>query len=122
MARVRKYRDRWVADFRDQFHRRRIEVPATRSDYRLLLDCYVLPYFGDWKIESVSRLDIEHFRAQMSEGVPEAIAPAREQRVQRRRAHGERVRWQVLAPGPRTLTSVWRSWRRCSAMHVVTTR
>ena len=27
MATVRKYRERWVADFRDQHNRRRIEAP-----------------------------------------------------------------------------------------------
>src|SRR5688572_3797130 len=101
MATVRQHRGEWVADFRDQFSRRRIERPkgpfeskalekraaqellqqrlaeirantftpsrerltfraladrwieskvriraTTLSDYRIMLDCYLLPYFG----------------------------------------------------------------------------
>jgi integrase len=131
MAKVRKHRKRWVADFRDQHGARRIEVPAgtfenaaqeklaaqalltkrlsevsrgqhqpvsqlptfdevctryieakvnlratTLRSYRGLIDLYIQPYFGKWKIQSISASDIERFRFELTQGLPAPIARA----------------------------------------------
>jgi integrase len=157
MSTVRKYRNRWVADFRDQHGRRRIETPdgafenkahekraakelldrrlaevqahtfmpdrqrltfgqlaeqwlkskvkaraTTTSDYRIQLDCYVLPYFGTRKIESVTRLDVEAFRAAMQKGVPDVVRRARDAKLKELQAVDPNVRLKPLTPGPRT--------------------
>jgi integrase len=156
MATVRKYRNRWVADFRDQHGKRRIEVPqgvfessahekrmayellrqrlsevgtqtyqphsaelafrvvaerwfdnkvgireTTRSDYRLQLDCYLLPYFGSRKVTSISRLDIETFRAEMAKGVPASIKAARDALIREFESQGRKPP-KSLKPGVRT--------------------
>lgn len=158
MASVRKYRDRWVADFRDQHGRRRIEAPkgpfeskalekraakelldqrlaetrahtytpsrerltvnalaerwlqskvraraTTLDDYRIMLDSYVLPYFGARKVESLRRLDIEQFRADLAAGVPDSIRMAREAKLRALQQDNERARLKPLAPGARTV-------------------
>jgi hypothetical protein len=46
---------------------------STRADYQTMLDCYLFPYFGPRKYETISRLDIEQFRADLQEGVPESV-------------------------------------------------
>jgi len=51
---------------------------STRSDYETMLDCYLVPYFGHRKYESISRLDIEQFRADMQQSVPEPVRQARQ--------------------------------------------
>jgi integrase len=156
MATARRYRDHWVADFRDQNGRRRIERPkgqfetkalerraaqellqkrlaevdahsytptrerltfnelaarwirskvlraTTLSDYRIMLDCYLLPYFGDRKIEAISRQQVEDFRAEMSAGVPERVRLAREAMEAALKAEDPHARLKPLAPGPRT--------------------
>lgn len=157
MATVRQYRGRWVADFRDQHGRRRIEVPegsfenkalekraarelldrrltevqthtftpdrqritfdrladmwlaskvkareTTLSDYRIMLDCYLRPYFGDRKVETITRLDIERFRADMLEGTPEPVRKAREAQLAQLQVERPKARLKPLEPGPRT--------------------
>jgi integrase len=158
MATVRKYRDRWVADFRDQNGRRRIEAPrgafetmalekraakelldrrlgevkahsytpdrqrltfadlakqwlaskvkirhATLSDYRTMLDCYLVPYFGPRKIETIGRLDIERFRADMSgETLPATIVAARDAKRLELQSTDPSARLKPLEPGART--------------------
>jgi hypothetical protein len=111
MATVRKNRGHWVADFRDQNGRRRIEAPkgpfettfaglakawldskvklraTSVSDYQIMLDSYLLPYFGARKIETMSRQDIERFRTEMTNGVPETVRLAREAKL--KALHGE---------------------------------
>jgi integrase len=158
MATVRIHRDRYVADFRDQFNRRRIETPkgpfetkalekraaqellqqrlaevrahtftasrerltfrgladrwleskvriraTTLSDYRIMLDCYLLPYFGDRKIEGIRRLDVERFRAELSAGLPTSIRLARDGKLQDLQAKDPAARLKPLTPGPRTV-------------------
>ena len=131
MAKVRKHRDRWCADFRDQHGRRRIEVPAgmfenaaqerlaaqalltkrlaevfrgqhqplsqrptfsevctrfleskvnlrpsTLRSYRGLIECYLGPYFGKWKVQTISTGDIERFRFELTQGLPAPIMKA----------------------------------------------
>jgi hypothetical protein len=46
---------------------------STRADYQTMLDCYLFPYFGPRKYETISRLDIEQCRADLQEGVPESV-------------------------------------------------
>lgn len=158
MATVRKYRGRWVADFRDQHGRRRIERPVgdfgtatlerraaeellarrkgeiqshtftpsrermtvaelaerwmqskvraratTLSDYRIMLDSYVLPYFGSRKVETLHRLDIESFRADLAAGVPDSIVAARSAKLAAIRTERPEASLRPLAPGPRTV-------------------
>ncbi len=157
MACVRRYRNRWCADFRDQNGRRRIEAPkgpfetkalehraaeelkekrvaevraytftparerltfdelskrwieskvriraTTLSDYRIMLDCYLLPYFGPRKVEGIARLDVERFRAEMNAGAPESARRAREAHLAALQADDPHARLKPLAPGPRT--------------------
>jgi hypothetical protein len=54
---------------------------TTRSDYLIMLECFVLPYFGMRKAESLTRLNIEQFRSDMSEGLPGACRLAREAKL-----------------------------------------
>jgi integrase len=157
MAKVRQYRGRWVADFRDQHGRRRIECPkgpfenralekraakelldqrltetlahtftpararltfdkladkwlaskvriraTTQSDYAIMLDCYLRPYFARKKVEAITRLDIEGFRAAMAEGLPEPIRIARDEKLRALQADDPHARLKPLTPGPRT--------------------
>lgn len=135
MATVRKNRGRWVADYRDQHSKRRIEKPAgsfdnlaqeriaaqelltkrlaevaggdcvaararltfaemcdryleskvnirasTMRSYSGLIACYLRPYFGSWKIHSITASDIERYRAELSRGLPPAIAMSLQER------------------------------------------
>jgi integrase len=158
MAVVRKSRGRYVADFRDQNRRRRIETPkgvfetlaiekraanellqerlsevdsrtytpvrgrltfaqvakkwleskvrlrdSTRADYQTMLDCYLLPYFGPRKYESVSRLDVEQFRADLQAGVPQSIQHARDLKLRELQKEDPTAWLRPLDPGPRTI-------------------
>lgn len=131
MATVRKNRGRWVADYRDQHGKRRIEKPpgsfdnlaqeriaaqelltkrlaevargdcvaararltfgevcdryldskvniraSTMRSYAGLIACYLRPYFGSWKIHTITASDIERYRAELARGLPPAIAAA----------------------------------------------
>lgn len=157
MAVVRKYRERWVADFRDQHGRRRIEVPAgefeskalerraaqelltrrlaevrsetftpdrarisfgdlcarfleskvkarqtTLDDYRIMIGCYLHPYFATRRVESITRFDIERFRAEMLAGTPEVVRLAREAHEKRLQETDPKARLKPLKPGART--------------------
>lgn len=51
------------------------------SDYQTTLDCYLVPYFGPRKYDSITRLDIEKFRAEMVVGVPESVQRARDEKL-----------------------------------------
>ncbi len=157
MATVRQYRGRYVADFRDQNGRRRIEVPdgsfetkaeqkraakelldrrllevrqytytpdrqrlefpalcdlflaskvrarkTTIDGYRELVSCYLVPYFGARRIETMTRFEVERFRNDMAKGTPPSVAKAREDRIEELKAAGATVRLRRLAPGPRT--------------------
>jgi len=131
MARVRRYRGRLVADYRDQDGRRRIEVPrgpfataaderiaarallnkrldevqrgvhqpistrptfgevsarfmeakvnlrpSTRRGYESLIALYLLPRFGEQKVQSIGPDDIERFRSELRNGLPRVVAEA----------------------------------------------
>jgi hypothetical protein len=44
---------------------------TTLDGYRELIDCYLLPYFGENRaLESITRLAVEQFRAEMASGAP----------------------------------------------------
>jgi integrase len=157
MATVRQYRGRYVADFRDQNGRRRIEVPTgpfetkalekraanellqrrikeiaantytpsrerlmfseladrflasnvqarktTLDGYGELIDCYLRPYFGDRKVESITRLAVEEFRAEMAKGAPDSVRRVREAQAEAARALDPPERVRPLRPGART--------------------
>lgn len=162
MATVKKYRGRWVADYRDQHGKRRVEKPqgsfenlaqeriaaqelltkrlaevsrgdcvasrarltfdevceryleskvniraSTMRSYSGLIACYLGPYFGSWKVHTITASDIERFRAELARGVPPAIASAIERR--RRNANPKwsqaRIKQSVARrkPGTRTI-------------------
>jgi integrase len=50
--------------------------PSTRRSYEQLLVCYLLPYFGDRKLRLIQVTDIERFRAELSQGIPDSIRQA----------------------------------------------
>ena len=157
MATVRQYRGRYVADFRDQNGRRRIEVPegpfetkaeqkraakelldrrllevkqhtftpdrqrldfgalcdlflaskvkarkTTLDGYRELINCYLAPYFGTRKVETLTRFQVEQFRNEMAAGTPAAVARAREEQLEKQKGTDRPKRFRPLVPGPRT--------------------
>lgn len=76
---------------------------STSEDYRTMLECYLLPYFGVRKIETISRMDIEQFRADMSgEALPDAIVKARDAKREEIQRRNPDARLKPLDPGPRT--------------------
>lgn len=68
-----------------------------------MLDCYLFPYFGPSKYETISRLDIEQFRADLQEGVPESVQHAREMKLRELREKDPGAWLKPLEPGPRTI-------------------
>ena len=64
-----------------------------------MLDCYLIPYFGHRKYETISRLDVEQFRADMQEGVPENVQSAREEKLRQLRAKDPQAWLKPLEPG-----------------------
>jgi integrase len=50
--------------------------PSTRRSCEQLLVCYLLPYFGDRKLRLIQVTDIERFRAELSQGIPDSIRQA----------------------------------------------
>jgi integrase len=50
--------------------------PSTRRSYEHLLVCYLIPYFGDRKLRLIQVTDIERFRAELSQGIPDSIREA----------------------------------------------
>lgn len=162
MASVRKHRDNWVADYRDQWgkrHRERPEGqfnnmaqqrraaqsllkkrldevdrgsygpqtrqltfekvadqyleskvnvrPSTRRSYSSLIELYLKPYFGQWKIHQISAADIENYRNTLSKGRPPPIADAFAEREMKARPalSKARAKQRVLMkkPGIRTI-------------------
>jgi integrase len=75
---------------------------ASRSDYQITLDCYLVPYFGPRKYESITRLDIEKFRAEMVVGIPERVQRARDEKLRELKAKDPNATLRALDPGPRT--------------------
>lgn len=162
MATVRKYRGRWVADYRDQHSKRRIEAPkgvfenstqekiaaqnlltkrltevsrgvhepqrmrqtfsevcdryleskvniraSTLRSYTGLINCYLRPFFGTWKIQTISASDIERYRSELVVGMPSVIASAfAARKVASNPKWSEARAKQAIArikPGPRTI-------------------
>jgi hypothetical protein len=50
--------------------------PSTRRSYEQLVVCYLIPYFGDRKLRLIQVTDIERFRAELSQGIPDSIREA----------------------------------------------
>lgn len=75
---------------------------TTLSDYKIMLDCYLLPHFADRKVETLTRLDVERFRDTMAAGVPDVVQLAREAREKALREQDPSARLKPLKPGPRT--------------------
>ena len=75
---------------------------TTLSDYKIMLDCYLLPYFADRKVETMTRLDVERFRDTMAAGVPDVVQLAREAREKALRERDPSARLKPVKPGPRT--------------------
>lgn len=50
--------------------------PSTRRSYEQLVACYLIPYFGNRKLRLIQLTDIERFRTELSEGIPESIKEA----------------------------------------------
>jgi len=49
---------------------------STRRSYEQLTTCYLVPYFGKRKLRLIQVTDIERFRAELGERLPEAIKQA----------------------------------------------
>lgn len=162
MATVKKYRGRWVADFRDQHGKRRIEKPSgsfdnlaqeriaaqelltkrlaevargdcvaararltfgdvcdryleskvnirasTMRSYSGLIACYLRPYFGTWKIHTITASDIERYRSELARGLPPAIATALVERCREAKPKWSEARVKQSSarrkPGTRTI-------------------
>ncbi|MGH3574401.1 MAG: hypothetical protein ACRDUW_21680, partial [Pseudonocardiaceae bacterium] len=50
--------------------------PSTRRSYEQLVACYLIPYFGDRKLRLIQVTDIERFRAELGQGLPDSIKEA----------------------------------------------
>jgi Phage integrase, N-terminal SAM-like domain len=50
--------------------------PSTRRSYEQLVVCYLIPYFGNRKLRLIQVTDIERFRTELSEGIPDSIKQA----------------------------------------------
>jgi len=48
--------------------------PSTVRSYRGLIECYLDPYFGKWKVQTISPTDVERFRFELTQGLPAPIA------------------------------------------------
>jgi integrase len=60
----------------DRFLEAKVNLRATTlRSYRGLIDLYLRPYFT-WNIETIAPADIERFRYQLSQGLPDPIARA----------------------------------------------
>jgi integrase len=81
--------------------------PSTLRSYRGLIDCYLDPYFGKWKVQTISTADVERFRFELTQGLPAPIMKAfAERRISanpkwsKARAKQEAAR---IKPGVRTI-------------------
>lgn len=93
-----------VAELAERWLESKVRARATTiSDYRIMLDCYLLPCFGPRQVESLRRADVERFRAELSSGVPEAILRVREAKERALKEKDPRARLKPLTPGPRTV-------------------
>ena len=51
---------------------------TTLEGYAELIDCYLRPYFGPRKVETITRFHVEAFRNEMAAGLPATVRRARE--------------------------------------------
>ena len=58
----------------DQYLTSKVNIrPSTRRSYGGLIELYLKPYFGDWKIHQISATDIERYRSALRDGLPAPI-------------------------------------------------
>jgi integrase len=50
--------------------------PSTRRSYEQLVVCYLMPYFGNRKLRLIQVTDIERFRTELSQDIPDSIKQA----------------------------------------------
>ena len=61
----------------DQFLASKVNIrPSTRRSYGGLIELYLKPYFGDWKIHQISATDIERYRNALKTALPAPIEDA----------------------------------------------
>ena len=61
----------------DQYLASKVNVrPSTRRSYSSLIELYLKPYFGGWKIHQISATDIEQYRHSLQTGLPAPIEDA----------------------------------------------
>lgn len=61
----------------DQYLDSKVNIrPSTRRSYSSLIDIYLKPYFGSWKIHQISATDIERYRNSLRTGLPPPIEDA----------------------------------------------
>lgn len=81
--------------------------PSTLRGYRSLIDLYLRPYFGKWKVATITPADVERFRFEISQGTPAPIAKAFIERTLVTRPKLSQARAKQLAsrikPGIRTI-------------------
>jgi integrase len=75
---------------------------TTLDGYRELIDCYLVPYFGSRKVETLTRFEVEQFRNAMAKGSPPSVAAARAARLAELQTTNPTARLRPLKPGPRT--------------------
>ena len=75
---------------------------TTLDDYRIMVESYVLPWFAGRRVEGITRLDIETFRAGMAQGTPERVRLARDAKREALRTEDADAYLKDLKPGPRT--------------------
>lgn len=62
-----------------------------------------MPYFGARRIDTITSLHVERFRAEMANGLPESMRQVRAERVTAMQAKNPDARLKALRPGPRTV-------------------
>ncbi|MEE8429111.1 MAG: tyrosine-type recombinase/integrase [Gammaproteobacteria bacterium] len=81
--------------------------PSTRRSYSGLIELYLKPYFGAWKIHQISATDIERYRSSLKAGLPAPIEDAFVRRALEARPalSKARARQRVIRkkPGVRTI-------------------
>ena len=61
----------------DQYLESKVNIrPSTRRSYSSLIELYLKPYFGAWKIHQISATDIERYRSSLTTGLPAPIEDA----------------------------------------------
>jgi len=50
--------------------------PSTKRSYEQLVACYLVPYFRDRKLRLIQVTDIERFRSELGQGLPDSIKQA----------------------------------------------